>query len=99
MGELTTQFGSDTNRTFLDDASDNINKFNDQNIATKADLADDLKIRNGINERSVPILLDAFDTVQAQNEVKDIVIKKMKEKLNITNTGFYQTRKNISCND
>ena len=41
MGELTTYFGSDTIRTFLDEASDNINKFSAQNAATKAELADD----------------------------------------------------------
>ena len=75
MGDLTTYFGIDTMRTFLDEASDNINKFSAQNAATKADIADDLKVKNVIYERSVPILLDALDTVQAQNEIKDIVIK------------------------
>ena len=88
MGELTTYFGSDTIRTFLDEASDNINKFKDQNAATKAELADDLKVKNVIYERSVPILLDARNTVQAQNEIKDIVIKNMEDKLNIKNEDF-----------
>ena len=37
MGELTKYFGSDTIRTFLDEASDNINKFSAQNADTKAD--------------------------------------------------------------
>ena len=75
MGELTTYFGINTIRTFLNEASDKINKFSAQNAATKADIADDLKVKNVIYERSVPILLDALDTVQAQNEIKDIVIK------------------------
>ena len=63
MGELTTYFGSDTIRTFLDEASENINKFSAQQFATKADLANDLTVKNVIYKRSVPILLDALDTV------------------------------------
>ena len=93
MGELTTYFESDTIRTFLDEASDNINKFKDQNAATKANLADDFKVKNVIYERSVPILRDALDTVQAQTEIKDIVIKKMEEKLNIKNEDFIRQEK------
>ena len=76
MGELTTYFGIDTIRTFLNEASDKINKFSAQNAVTIAELADDLKVKNVIYERSVPTLLDALDTVQTQNEIKDIVIKK-----------------------
>ena len=93
MGELTTFFGSDTIRTFLDEASDNINQLKDKNAATKADLAGDLKVKNVINKQSVPILLDARDTVHAQNEIKNIVIKKMEEKRNIKNEDFIRQEK------
>ena len=65
MGELTTYFGSDTIRTFIDKAFDNINKLLALNTATKADLADYYKVKNVIYKRSVPIFLDALDTVQA----------------------------------
>ena len=93
MGELTTYFGSDKIRTFLDEASDNINKFRDQSTATKAELADNLKVKNVIYERSVPILLDALDKVQAQNEVKDIVIKKNEKKIKYQNEDFIRQEK------
>ena len=53
MGELTTYFGCDTIRTFFDEASDNINKFSAQNAATKAELADDWKVKTVIYKRSI----------------------------------------------
>lgn len=76
MGGLSTYCGSNTIKSFVDNASNNINKFNNQNTVTKADITNDLKIKNVIYKRSVMILLNAFDKKQAHNKIKDIVINK-----------------------
>ena len=76
MGEITKYFGNDTMKIFIDNASENIKQFNSKNLATKLELVDDLYAKNEIYKQAVPELIETLDEVEADRDLKSMIIKK-----------------------
>lgn len=68
MGEITTYFGKETISIIISKAQDNLQEFFKQSKATKAAVANDLKIENEILKIRAHEMLDALKTSKAQNE-------------------------------
>ena len=78
MGEITKYFGNETIKIFLDNANENINKFNSQTPITNLTLVDDLYAQNEVYKQAVSELYETLDEVEADRDLKDKIIKKWK---------------------
>ena len=76
MGKITKYFGNDTMKIFIDNASENIKQFNSKNLATKLEVVDDLYAKNEIYKQAVPELIETLDEVEADRDLKSMIIKK-----------------------
>ena len=88
MCEITKYFGNETMKLFLDNAHENINKFNSQNPITKLTFVDDLYAKNEVYKQAVSELVDSLDEVEADCDLKDKIIKKMESDLGIQNEDY-----------
>lgn len=71
MEEITTYFGDELMTIFLTKAHNKSQEFINQSKATKADMADNLKIQNEILKINAQEMLDAFELSDARNGEKD----------------------------
>ena len=88
MGEITKYFGNDTMKIFIDNASENIKQFNSKNIATELELVDELYAKNEIYKQAVPELIENLDEVEADRDIKSMIIKKMEEDFGIKDEDY-----------
>ena len=88
MGEITKYFGYETMKLFLDNASKDIKNFQSQTPKTKLALVDDLYAKNEIYKQAVSELVETLDEVEADRNLKDMIIKKIKNDLGIKNEDY-----------
>ena len=93
MGELTNFLGSDTVKIILHNAAETLNKFKNQNFATKLALVNKLYGENEIYKQGTTILIDTLEEVQAQNEVNTQAIKKYEQEFGVRNDKYIQKHK------
>ena len=80
-------------KLFIDNASENIKTYNSKNHATQLDLVDDSFIKNEIYKQAVPELIETLDEVEADRDLKVMVIKKMKKDFGIKDEDYIRKHK------
>ena len=93
MGKISKYFGNDTMKIFIDNSSENIKQFNSKNLATKLELVDDLYAKNKIYKQAVPELIETLDEVEADRDLKSMIIKKVEEDFGIKDDDYIRKHK------